>query len=401
MLKYSQSNYSDEWKIIELGDMFEFKNGLNKEKSYFGTGTPIINYSDVYSGGGIHKSSLKGKVRVSKLEIVRFNVLKGDVFFTRTSETLEEIGQAAVALDDFEDTVFSGFVIRARQKNIPILYFKFAKYCFKTPNLRREIKNKSSYTTRALTSGYLLKQVKLSLPSLKEQKRIVSVLETWDRTIELLTKIIENKKQIRKGLMKYLLDGRKRLLGFIDKWQLRSLGEIASIHKGSQLNKEDMKGGAYPVINGGISASGFTDQKNSDKDCITVSEGGNSCGYVNYITSDFWLGGHCYALNENDKYFKMFLYYLLKFNELRLMSLRVGSGLPNIQLHSLKNYKVKCAIDFDEQKAIAKILTTADEEIKAQQKKLSLLKQQKKYLLNNLVSGAIRTPVDLLSRIKE
>lgn len=79
----TQKNIPDGWQALKLASVFEFKNGLNKEKKYFGHGTPIINYVDVYRGAGLYVSSVLGRVDVNKSELERFNVKKGDVFFTR------------------------------------------------------------------------------------------------------------------------------------------------------------------------------------------------------------------------------------------------------------------------------------------------------------------------------
>ena len=96
-----------DWKVERLGNIFDFKNGLNKEKKYFGKGTPIVNYVDVYNKRQINGFDLSGRVQVSKLERERFNVLNGDVFFTRTSETIHEIGLALAermgVKDKFDD----------------------------------------------------------------------------------------------------------------------------------------------------------------------------------------------------------------------------------------------------------------------------------------------------------
>ena len=77
----------EDWGTQKLGDLFSFKNGLNKAKEYFGYGTPIVNYMDVYLHPGLFSSDLKGRVDVNTQELSAFRVNKGDVFFTRTSET--------------------------------------------------------------------------------------------------------------------------------------------------------------------------------------------------------------------------------------------------------------------------------------------------------------------------
>ena len=97
-------------------------------------------------------------------ELDSFSVKKGDVFFTRTSETVDEVGIASVMLDDPSDTVFSGFILRARPKN-NFLSDQFKKYCFSSTIVRKQITSKSTYTTRALrTEGCFQKYQYRSLP---------------------------------------------------------------------------------------------------------------------------------------------------------------------------------------------------------------------------------------------
>ncbi len=93
----------EDWDAVPLVSLFEFKNGLNKAKRFFGIGTPIVNYMDVFSHPGLRLADLKGRVTLSLPEIKNFEVRRGDVFFTRTSETVDEIGVAAVMLEGLSD----------------------------------------------------------------------------------------------------------------------------------------------------------------------------------------------------------------------------------------------------------------------------------------------------------
>ncbi|MBI4304124.1 MAG: hypothetical protein HY665_07300 [Chloroflexi bacterium] len=136
------------WDTPNLGNLFSFKNGLNKGKAFFGYGTPIVNYMDVYGKRGIFLRDLRGRGCLSREEIKAFNVRKGDVFFTRTSETADEVGIASVMLDEPVDTVFSGFVLRARPKD-NTLDNQFKKYCFSTESIRRQIVSQTTETTHA------------------------------------------------------------------------------------------------------------------------------------------------------------------------------------------------------------------------------------------------------------
>ena len=172
--------FENKVKMVKIGDLFEFKNGINKDKSSFGKGTPIINYVNVYKKNKIYFEDLKGLVEASNDELVRYGVKRGDVFFTRTSETIEEIGYTSVLLEDIENCVFSGFLLRARPIT-DLLLPEYCAYCFLTSNIRNAIIKKSTYTTRALTNGTSLSQIEIPLPPLEVQKRIVEVLDNFEK----------------------------------------------------------------------------------------------------------------------------------------------------------------------------------------------------------------------------
>lgn len=125
----------EDWEIGVIGDFYDFKNGLNKGKEFFGHGTPIINYKDVYNFNQINKYLIKGLVDVNTSEKARYSTLRGDVFFTRTSETIGDIALTTVLLDDIPSGVFSGFVLRARPNKTSLIHPEFAGYCFNTTSV--------------------------------------------------------------------------------------------------------------------------------------------------------------------------------------------------------------------------------------------------------------------------
>ena len=412
--KQLQNNIPSDWQTIKLAKVFDFKNGLNKEKKYFGKGTPIVNYVDVYNGGGLFQDSIKGLVEVSKSEKERFEVRKGDVFFTRTSETLSEIGFSAVVLEDFKETVFSGFVLRARPKG-NLLSPHYAKYCFKTQQARQEIKEKSSYTTRALTSGSLLNHVNISLPPLPEQNRIVSVLETWDKAIEKISKKIEIKKQIKKGLMQDLLTGKKRLKGFSDKWEVIPFDNcISNIGDGGtpDRKKTEYFGGDIPwVVIGDIKSKIYKTEeyltelglKKSSaklwkKGSIILSTGA-TIGNVGVAMIEVCTKQGITGIEIKDTSSNIFIYYWLLTQKNKLISIGHGGTFKDIRPDSIKKLQILIPKSKEEQEAIAQILTTADDEITELEKKLQIIEDQKKYLLNNLITGTIRTPETLSTKL--
>lgn len=193
-----------EWKIKTIGEMFAFKNGVSKGKEYFGHGVPIVNFTDVFNKPRITPDVLKGRVEMDRHEIDSFAVKSGDVFFTRTSETPEEIGMAAVVIGEFVDTVFSGFVLRGR----PIsedLENEFKVFCFRTDAVRKRIIGDCSYTTRALTNGSKLSVIKMGVPSTCEQQRIAERLSAIDAKIADELAVIAKYRKVKTGLMARLL----------------------------------------------------------------------------------------------------------------------------------------------------------------------------------------------------
>ncbi|MGL2499621.1 restriction endonuclease subunit S [Helicobacter pylori] len=143
-------------------------------------------------------------------------------------------------------------------------------------------------------------------------------------------------------------------------WQKVRLGDICEIVKGQQINKISLNNtDKYPVINGGIDFLGYTNKFNVSKNTIAISEGG-TCGYVRFMKSDFWSGGHNYSLQKiSNKVNNLCLYHILKSYEKDIMKLGVGSGLKNIQLKALKDFEILLP-PLNEQIAIANILSDVD-----------------------------------------
>ncbi|CAL2085611.1 conserved hypothetical protein [Tenacibaculum dicentrarchi] len=396
------------WKIVSIGEIFEFKNGLNKEKKFFGEGTPIINYKDVYKETALNLSNVKGKVTVDNNELERYSVKKGDVFFTRTSESVEEIAFSAVVIEEIPNAVFSGFVLRARDFSEK-LDNNFKRYCFSGFDARKEIIRKSTYTTRALTNGTVLSEVKLLIPPLKEQQEIAKILSTWDEAIETTQSLIEKLQFRKKGLMQELLSGKKRLAGFSEEWEEMRLGEVTNriTKKNTELNDT--------VIT--ISAQrGFVRQEDYFKKRVaskTLSgyyliEKGHFA-YNKSYSKGYPMGAFkrldtlekavvttlyiCFEANENiDSDF------LLNYFEGGMITKNLtkiaqeggrAHGLLNIGINEFFALKLTVP-SLSEQKAISKIIDLSDIEISEKKAYLLQLKNQKKGLMQQLLTGKKR-----------
>lgn len=179
-----------------------------------------------------------------------------------------------------------------------------------------------------------------------------------------------------------------RFLGFHEEWVEKAcLGEVIDVCKGQQVNNSELTKDSsfFPMLNGGSSFSGYYSKSNTLGNTITISEGGNSCGFVNRIKQDFWAGGHCYVVKPIIDINEDFLFYLLKHKEPEIMKLRVGSGLPNIQRKTLLNeISVSLPNNKSEQEQIAECLKAEDEIISAQEQKIESLKAHKIGLMQQL-----------------
>ena len=174
-----------------------------------------------------------------------------------------------------------------------------------------------------------------------------------------------------------------RFKNFSDEWENNNLGEICKIIKGEQINKLSLlENGKYYVLNGGISPSGYINTYNTLENTISISEGGNSCGYVKFNIEKFWSGGHNYTLNEL-KTKTLFLYSFLKAKQQKIMALRVGSGLPNIQKNTLSNISISIP-NSEEQEKIGAFFSKLDKLISLHQSKFEKLQKIKKACLQNL-----------------
>ena len=119
----------------------------------------------------------------------------------------------------------------------------------------------------------------------------------------------------------------------------KKLGELIIIEKGKQLNKTLLSSnGKYPVINGGIMPSGYWNEYNYTENLITISQGGASAGYVNFIDTKFWAGAHCYVIVKVDsKINYRYVYHFLKSKENELQNSQVGAGIPSVSLKDINN----------------------------------------------------------------
>ena len=378
----------EDWEVKLLGELGDFSKGKGITKEQLSeSGFPCIRYGEIYTTHDFiikeFNSFISERVAFESKEIK-----KGDILFAGSGETIEEIGKAVAYLGD--EKAFTGGDVIILNTNDEV-NVECVVYALEIDSVKKQKRVLGQGNSVVHIYSKDLSKLRLPIPPLLEQNAIADCLATWDKAIEKYNVLIAQKELSKKALMQQLLSGKKRLKGFNGDWKSFELNKICKISKGEQFNKIELdKVGQYPSFSGGIEPSGYTDKWNTDKDTIIISEGGNSCGHVNFINTKFWCGGHCYALlNIKGEFFKMFLFHSLKYNENKIMKLRVGSGLPNVQKKDLERF---CLIipSIEEQKAIANVLQCADDELQILKKKLEQLKEQKKGLMQVLLTGKKR-----------
>ena len=214
-------------------------------------------------------------------------------------------------------------------------------------------------------------------PTVKEQEKIADFLSLIDERISTQNKIIEDLKMLRSAIANKILNS---LSG-----EIVMLSEICNIVKGKQINGECLAdNGNYYVMNGGTEPSGYYEEYNVGANTISISEGGNSCGYVQFNTLPFWSGGHCYTLQNISKNVDhIFLYHYLKSKESQIMRLRIGSGLPNIQKKDLAKFKV-VILSTEQQDIVSAFLSALERKAELHTSTLSALHSEKQYLLRQM-----------------
>ena len=201
------------WNIKRLRYIGKCQNGISKGGEFFGSGYPFVSYGDVYNNLTLPET-VSGLIESTPEEQENYSVTAGDIFFTRTSETIEEVGFTSVCLKTIEKATFAGFVIRVRpftEELVP----DYSKYYFSSDAHRRFFVKEMNLVTRASLSQDLLKRLPVLIPSKEEQKEIADYLDkkctAIDTAIEQKQKLIEKLTEYKKSLIYECVTGKKEV----------------------------------------------------------------------------------------------------------------------------------------------------------------------------------------------
>ncbi|MUG32391.1 restriction endonuclease subunit S [Psychrobacter sanguinis] len=395
------------WTKIKLGSHFEFRNGVNADKDQYGEGVKFVNVMDVFNNDILTESKIIGRITLSDKQF-KDNILHyGDILFNRTSETFDEIAMSAVYLDE-TDATFGGFVIRGRPTT-NILDPMFTVYSFQDSDFRRQVIRLGQGAIRANIGQKDLSKVTLLVPPLPEQQKIAKILTTWDKAIDTTERLIDNSKQQKKALMQQLLTGKKRLLDdngkrFEGEWDWLRASEIFKpVSKKNNSADEELLSvtqdrGVLPrsilerrVVMPEGSTKGY---KLVEKGNFIISlrsfQGGLEYSYYRGLVSPAYTVLEP-ILEINDEFYKHYYksYDFIGHLAVAVIGIRDGKQISYTDFSFLKlPYP-----PLKEQQKIAAVLTNADKEIELLEQQLADLQQEKKALMQVLLTGKVRVKV--------
>lgn len=343
-----------------------------------GGGTPDTTVSSLWNGDiqwftptevGHQKYVSKSARTITQLGLQKSSAKKlpaGSILLSSRAT----IGECSIA--QRECTTNQGFqnLIPKKDTNNEFLYYlaQTKKHHF--------IKYASGSTFLEISNSEI-KKTKCTVPGTEEQTQIAAFLSALDDRIAVQNKIISKYETLIKGLCDMIFPSIEG--------SILPLKAIVSIEKGQQINGMSLaKTGKYYYLNGGIAPSGYIDDYNTSEETISISEGGNSCGFVSYNLQKFWSGGHCYTLKiMAEQCRSKYLFFYLKYKEKDIMQLRVGSGLPNIQKKSLENFNVKLP-NYKKQCFVERVFEVVTAKKEIENALLERFQSQKKFLLSKM-----------------
>ncbi|WP_210144100.1 restriction endonuclease subunit S [Staphylococcus sp. GDX8P47P] len=364
--------FIEEWEEKRLGDLYKYQQGQqipveNQYKIQINNMKRFIRIVDVTENPKkryIKDRKESGLINQKDLIMIRYGASAGTISM------------------GYEGVIANNLFKFVKKQNVDNRYFYFLlkKSHFK-------IKSLSSQSAMPALNFNAMDTLKFSIPQYSEQQKIGSFFSKLDRQIELeelkLAKLEEQKKGYMQKIFSQELRFKDGSGNEYPEWEEVKLQNIANIKKGEQIKKENIdNNGKYYHLNGGTTASSRTNLFNTNPFTISISEGGNSCGFIKMNKEYFFSGGHNYTLLDLSVS-NFYLYAYLKYHEKKIMSLRVGSGLPNIQKKDISNYLIKIPRK-EEQEKIGSFFKNLDEFIEKQANKVELLKQRKQSFLQKM-----------------
>ncbi|NPD86376.1 hypothetical protein HNS38_16510 [Lentimicrobium sp. L6] len=405
------------WEICRLKDLGFLQNGISKSKEYFGSGHPFVSYGNVYNDS-ININQIVNLANSSTQDQKLYSVKSGDVFFTRTSETIDEIGIASTCLSTVPKATFSGFTIRFRPRKK--ILKEYSKFYFKAHFYRTLISRQISLVTRASLGQGILYNLNIALPPKLEQTQIANYLDKKTTAIDNKIYLLEQKAKKYKELKKSIINetvcrglnkdvklknsGIEWLGDIPEHWEVIRVKGFCKTIKGKNLSNSDIpfKNSLNLLSldylrNDKTTFSSYCISENksliaTENDLIIVWDGAAAGEIIK--SKKGYISSTIAKLVFNKRILLPKYFYFLKENiEYMLQKIPTGMGIPHLNPLLLNNFH--CPVPpIVEQKEILKILdyktTIIDKITKNITTQITTLKELKKTLINDVVTGKIK-----------
>ena len=389
------AGFTDPWEQRKLGELLLFQNGFNGSSESFGSGIPLISVMDVLDDEFITHETVRGKARLKCEEASRYCVEYGDVLFQRSSENQEDAGTSNVYLDQHVSSAFGGFVIRGKKvgEYNPI----FIKYLLGSSFIREQITHRAQGAQHINVSQDTLADVVLLMPSMREQEAVGLVFLYLDNLITLHQRKHDKLVQLKKSMLDKMFpkpgetEPEIRFAGFTDPWEQRKLGEIAPVTMGQSPNGAcytDNPNDAVLVQGNADLKDGWVSPRVWTTEITRTAKSGDlimsvraPVGAMGKTTYDVVLGRGVAGIAGNE-----FLFQTLSKKEAEgyWSTVSAGSTFDSINGDELRNTLVDCPRSELECETIGDCLSKVDSLITLHQRKLELLRNTKKSLLERM-----------------
>lgn len=399
-----------EWKKVKLDELYEVHNGLSKGRQFFGTGFPFLTFSNVFNNWFL-PDQLESLVQTTDKEREACSIKAGDVFITRTSETMDELGMSSVALKDYPNATYNGFTKRLRPITDRVTP-RYIGYYLRTPKFRGQFMAFSTMTTRASLANNDLLNMEVELPPMEIQLRIATILSRYDSLIENYQKQIKLLEEAAQRLYKeWFVDlhfpgyeNTKIVDGLPEGWEKMKVNSIIELQNGFAFKSSTFDdNGAYKIVTIKNVKDGAFDGDNVSrivaipekmpKHCV-LADGDILLSLTGNVGRVCIVNGKNYLLNQRVAKlatdFKAFTYCLFRSREMfiEINNLANGAAQQNvspIRIGEMKillpNNKLLQVFESIVFKSIVRIISL--------QSQLRLLTEARDRLLPKLMSGEI------------
>ncbi|MGP5550007.1 restriction endonuclease subunit S [Psychrobacter namhaensis] len=383
------------WKLTSLGDISSkiqtgpFGSQLHAHE-YTDEGIPVLMPKDLIDGRADINSAAKiPETRAD--DLVKHKLKKGDILFSRRGD----VARFGLITEESEGALCGTGCLKASisKENSAL----FLSYFLQKSTVRKWLEQNAVGQTMLNLNTTILSELPIMVASSKqEQQKIAKILSTWDKAISTTERLIENSTQQKSALMQQLLTGKKRLLDesgkrFEGEWEEVKLGEISHITTGNSNREDSSLTGKYAFFDRSI------DVRTSGIflfDAEAVIVGGEGQGFVpKYFEGKFDLHQRTYAIMDFKNAYGKFLFYYIGYYRYYFLSQAVGSTVKSLRLPMFQKMPIKLP-SVKEQQKIATVLTNADKEIELLEQQLADLQQEKKALMQVLLTGKKRVVVD-------